>query len=251
MSITKSGSATQPKLNFTPSPVILTNTLREDLVSVFRVVASRGAKQVHQESKLTKSDKAQSYPRQLFAGLSFHGVDLEDFLCALCEFSIAPINEVSPHILNRLYAAAGGRGRLAASQLIFLRQHAKFALYSLWAQGKLLLPITFSIHTSLSRAELHQLTTELALFCLTFPKVGSEGSTAFRMVQHVPRWLVCTSWHTPEDVSMSDGLVINRFLLDCSSGMVGFPVPSFAPSVGLFLHECLKGFPDRAHHPSV
>jgi hypothetical protein len=147
---------------------------------------------------------------------------------ALCDLSVAHVNRPNPDTLETIYRSTLSARRLPAMGLNGLRQNAKYVLYVLWGQGKLILALTFSLNKSLSRQDKAEICSELVRFCLNFPESGSDGSTAERMIQHMPKWLVCTSWRTPEDIDIQESLDTNRFLISCQAGDAGFPAPALA-----------------------
>jgi hypothetical protein len=104
---------------------------------------------------------------------------------------------------------------------------------------------------SIDREHVSELSSELAHFCINYPENENGGSTHFRITQHATRWIYCTTWHTPEDISLDDAIAINRFLLDCRHGKAGFDTPAITPCVRLMLSEVRKHFGTRAPYDNA
>jgi hypothetical protein len=181
-----SGSVTVSRVNVTPGLVILTDNLRADLQSALDALSRRTKVKIAQAEPEFRSVEY-LHAVALYARPNFNTeCDPVDLVNALCDFSVAPANRPNKETLARLYLGTRSEDRLSAVGLLRLRQHAKYILYTLWSRGKLLLPITFSLNTSVPRSEQLVISPELVRLCLSFQTDGSTSSAVFRMQQHVP-----------------------------------------------------------------
>ena len=236
-------------INTTSSPILITREIREIVQNVLLSYRDFLVKTIGPQKD------ADRYYRWHYVGFDVLDPDHlpcridEEFFAALNNFCIEPSRFYGERdTLDRMYDAAQSSIRLAASRFKFLRRLVRYLLCKMAAEGHLLLPITFTIHNAFDRDTLISLSSELGRFCYSFPKTGSEGSTYIRMTGHVPQWLRCTDWLTPEAVNIDEAVELNRFLNACKNGNAGFPVPTVAPSVRMFLVELHKAFPTRVNY---
>ena len=242
-----------PNMNINPvnintscAPIFLSNTLTTDIWSTLNDLSRRNANRWSERELQSDTLKLHRRATEIFSASNISPTaDPCDFLNALCKFSGGSSDRNRRELLDRIYKFTTSSERLPATGLPWLRQNARYILFNLWKKGSIILPITFSLQKALSRHEQSNMSSELYHFCLTFINKTEINSTQFRINQHVSRWLICTKWHAPEDITMQDALVLNRFLLDCGSGLVQFEAPAIATSVRIFLAEIHVQFPNR------
>lgn len=233
-----------PRINTQQGLIITSNDVNKDLTAALSSLHKRNARKAAAAPPNSRSTAAHQRATTLLS--------LKNLNCAptalldvLCDLSTCDIRQACGDIRERLSRYTRTKVLLSAVTLIWLRHDAKFILYTLWSQAKLILPITFCLNKSIPRNERLLISPELIRFCLTFPSKDAKGSTQFRMTQHVPRWLGSTNWRRPEDISIYEAIELNNFMSKCCERRAGFNAPALATSVRLFLSECSRAFPTR------
>lgn len=142
------------------------------------------------------------------------------------------------------FCMLSGTSKPSASTLSVVKMTSRYVLQALWGCGSIILPLSYTNSTGLSKVNRTKLGPELLGFCLNY-SASTDGTSVFRIRQHAPRWLVCTAWFMPEDINVRDCIALQHFLLDASKGRVDFIDGIAPPCLTIFLNACLAAFPSR------
>ena len=160
-------------INTTQQPILTTKDFSAALRNAFRAYGDHLKITIGPEDAAKKGSKAIYRAFNVFTpDLLVDNIDAE-YLVDLCDYSLFYLDQHRKDLIKRVYRGTQSKTCLAADNLGYVRRQIRFALYKMWSDGDLVLPVTFSLANSLTRQQVIDLSPKLGRFCREFPNEAS------------------------------------------------------------------------------